>query len=110
MSVDRRRLLAAGLTAAGASLLVPGRAAAAAPQYPTNRAPLRPAPFIRLPPGAVRAQGWLATQLTRQLTDLCGQYAAREVHRRLRQRRAVRRRRHGGPPLVNCLIRDGELV
>ncbi|HTF09877.1 MAG TPA: RICIN domain-containing protein [Asanoa sp.] len=75
MPLDRRRLLAAGLTAAGGSLLL-ARPASAAPQYPTNRAPLRPAAFLRLPPGAVRAQGWLATQLSRQVTGLCGQYAA----------------------------------
>lgn len=46
-----------------------GRAAA---HYTPNRAPLRPAAFLRLPPGAVRPHGWLATQLDRQVNGLNG--------------------------------------
>lgn len=78
--IPRRTLLAGGLgMAAGASLGV-GRAAAApatgpsgagAP-YPGNRAPLRQAAFVRLPPGSTTAGGWLATQLHKQLTGLNG--------------------------------------
>src|SRR5690349_10251566 len=37
-----------------------------------NRAPLQPVAYLRLKPGAVRAQGWLATQLEHQVTGLCG--------------------------------------
>nr|WP_307865567.1 RICIN domain-containing protein [Streptomyces montanisoli] len=49
-------------------------AAAGGPRYPANRAPLQPAAFLRLPPGAVRADGWLATQLAHQVDGLCGHY------------------------------------
>ncbi|HEU4425199.1 MAG TPA: beta-L-arabinofuranosidase domain-containing protein, partial [Pilimelia sp.] len=78
MSIRRRRLLAAGLSAVGGvavGAIGAQTPAAAAAGYLTNRAPLRPAAFPRLPPGAVRAQGWLATQLDRQVTGLCGQLA-----------------------------------
>jgi hypothetical protein len=40
--------------------------------YVTNRAPLRPDAFLRLPPGAVRPAGWLATQLRYQLDGIAG--------------------------------------
>ncbi|GIH10669.1 hypothetical protein Rhe02_87360 [Rhizocola hellebori] len=84
-AVNRRDLLVGGLAATllpapgpGSSLETPGQPAspglAAAPSYPNNRAPLQPAAFLRLPPGAVRAQGWLATQLDRQVNGLCGRY------------------------------------
>ncbi len=65
--------MASGIVALATSQTAP--AVAAAPAYPVNRAPLQPAAFLRLPPGAVRAQGWLATQLTRQLQGLCGRFA-----------------------------------
>ncbi len=42
--------------------------------YWPNIAPLQAAAFYRLPPGSVKAQGWLATQLQLQLNGLCGQY------------------------------------
>ncbi|MDQ7903963.1 RICIN domain-containing protein [Phytohabitans sp. ZYX-F-186] len=60
MSINRRQLLmgAAALPLAGT--------------FPVNRAPLRPAAYLRLPPGAVRARGWLSTQLARQVTGLNG--------------------------------------
>jgi hypothetical protein len=65
----RRRTFLAGTAATAGAVLLP-RPAAASPR----RAPLRPAAFLRLPPGAVRPQGWLATQLDRQRTGLCGRY------------------------------------
>ena len=42
--------------------------------YVPNRAPLQPVPFQKLPPGAVRAGGWLAQQLALQVDGLCGRY------------------------------------
>lgn len=65
MRVQRRTFLAAGALTAGAALLPRPAAAAPAPRQPT---------FRRLPPGAVRPDGWLATQLDHQLTGLCGRY------------------------------------
>jgi hypothetical protein len=43
--------------------------------YTPNASPLQPAAFLRLPPGAVTARGWLAGQLRLQLDGLCGHYA-----------------------------------
>ncbi|GAA4445213.1 RICIN domain-containing protein [Phytohabitans houttuyneae] len=65
MSMNRRQLLVVGAAGLAATAL-PATPAAA------NRSPLRPAAFHRLPPGAVRAQGWLSTQLARQVTGLGG--------------------------------------
>src|SRR5437588_9395759 len=63
------------LLSGGAIMTTTGVAAAATgAQYPVNRAPLRPAAFLRLPPGSVRPAGWLATQLDYQLTGLNGRY------------------------------------
>ncbi|GAB3406323.1 hypothetical protein GCM10027569_16680 [Flindersiella endophytica] len=39
-----------------------------------NRAPLKPAAFLRVPVGSVRPQGWLAKQLAYELDGLCGRY------------------------------------
>jgi hypothetical protein len=77
--MNRRTLLKTGLGAVGAAVVAgpvvpPSGPAAAAASYPGNRAPLQPAPFLRLPPGAVQAQGWLATQLGYQVDGLCGRY------------------------------------
>lgn len=82
MSIRRRTFLkgtllaAGGVVAAGAGTLVSPAVASAAttPRYTVNRAPLQPAAYLRLPPGAVRPQGWLATQLDRQLDGLNGRY------------------------------------
>ena len=73
MSVRRRSFLA-GVGGALVAAAVPLPAFAAAAQYPLNRAPLQPAAFLRLPPGAVRPAGWLATQLNYQVNGLNGQY------------------------------------
>ncbi|MET9223271.1 RICIN domain-containing protein [Streptomyces sp. NPDC003300] len=43
--------------------------------YAPNAAPLAPTAFLRLPPGAVTARGWLDGQLRLQLAGLCGRYA-----------------------------------
>ncbi|OLF11995.1 hypothetical protein BLA60_08140 [Actinophytocola xinjiangensis] len=67
MPVPRRTFLAGGAIAVG-TLLTPGAAA-------DRRADtLRPPAFQRLLPGAVRAQGWLATQLDRQREGLNGRF------------------------------------
>jgi hypothetical protein len=41
--------------------------------YYSNRAPLQPVPFQKLPPGAIKPDGWLLGQLRLQLTGLNGQ-------------------------------------
>jgi hypothetical protein len=84
-AIGRRGFLKGALLAAGAAAL-PTTAAAApakhkskptdasAAQYPVNLAPLQPAAFLRLPPGAVTPAGWLATQLDYQVNGLNGRY------------------------------------
>ncbi|MFD9739843.1 RICIN domain-containing protein [Umezawaea sp. NPDC059074] len=74
MSIARRTLLRGGLLTAGGALLRAPAAQAAAPLYPVNRSPLRPSAYLRLPPGAAKATGWLATQLDRQVSGLNGRY------------------------------------
>jgi hypothetical protein len=78
------------LAAAGAAHAVPASSApvnaparsasAVAPArgglYSPNAAPLAPTAFLRLPPGAVTARGWLDGRLRQQLAGLCGQYAS----------------------------------
>ncbi|GLY96924.1 RICIN domain-containing protein [Actinoplanes sp. NBRC 103695] len=68
----RRTLLAGAAAAVPVASLIASPAAAAAPGYVVNRAPLRPDALIRLTPGSTRATGWLATQLNYQLTGLNG--------------------------------------
>jgi hypothetical protein len=76
MGIDRRTFLASGLTVLGGAAVTTATAtqarAAAGSQYLTNRSPLQPEAFVRLPPGAVEPAGWLATQLDRQLHGLNG--------------------------------------
>jgi len=43
-----------------------------APLYTENRAPLRANPFIELPLGAIRPEGWLREMLLRQKTGATG--------------------------------------
>src|SRR5215472_11227690 len=76
MSVRRRSFLAGvGGALVAATVTRPAFAAGSgSPQYPLNRAPLQPAAFLRLPPGAVQPAGWLATQLDHQVNGLNGQY------------------------------------
>ncbi|MEY9856385.1 hypothetical protein ABH935_001989 [Catenulispora sp. GAS73] len=85
VSLTRRALLrTSALTAAalttGPSLTSSASAATArlAPAggglYTPNAAPLAPTALLRLPPGAVRASGWLAGQLQLQVDGLCGKY------------------------------------
>ena len=53
-------------------LLLATTAATAAAPYANNRAPLREKPFVKLPLGAIRAEGWLRDQLQRQADGLTG--------------------------------------
>jgi hypothetical protein len=43
--------------------------------YIQNRAPLQPVPFQKLPPGAIKADGWLLGQLNMQINGLNGKLA-----------------------------------
>lgn len=43
--------------------------------YPVNRAPLAPAPLLKLPSGSIRPQGWIETLLTAQKNGLNGHLA-----------------------------------
>ncbi len=79
MTISRRRFVSsAALTAAGlvasARLGATPAAAATGPLYTPNAAPLAPTAFLRLPPGSVKANGWLAGQLQAQLGGLSGRY------------------------------------
>ncbi len=88
--MKRRDFLKTTLAAAGGTALAglpgtkagaAGEAAQAVPKvsamkaggwYTPNRAPLRPTPFSKLPPGAVTPHGWLRTQLLLQAEGLNG--------------------------------------
>lgn len=78
MPVPRRSFLkataATGLVVGSGIGTADVAVAAPAPPYVANRAPLQPAPLLRLPPGSAKADGWLATQLRRQLDGLNGRY------------------------------------
>src|SRR6185312_12391965 len=81
MSMKRRDFLKRSVLAAGGGGALLGfigttriAYAAASGLYWPNRSPLQPAAFYRLPPGSVKAQGWLAGQLQLQLAGLCGTY------------------------------------
>ncbi|MEV6272745.1 beta-L-arabinofuranosidase domain-containing protein [Kribbella sp. NPDC051936] len=82
--MPRRDFLGVSLAAAAVMTAVdPAPAEAAHPSgppagrgghYVPQRAPLRPVPFQKLPPGAIEARGWLAQQLDLQVNGLCGRY------------------------------------
>ncbi|GCF07122.1 RICIN domain-containing protein [Dictyobacter arantiisoli] len=80
MTMERREFLKRGLLTAGGLALIGheitfSRVAHAATGgfYTPNLSPLQPASFYRLPPGSIKAQGWLANQLHLQLNGLNGQ-------------------------------------
>ncbi|WP_116043313.1 beta-L-arabinofuranosidase domain-containing protein [Amycolatopsis palatopharyngis] len=92
-AVGRRRFLGGLALAGGAALVSTGlpmpvagaaeggiRTATGGPRpsrgghYVPNEAPLQPVPFQKLPPGAVRARGWLRQQLDLQVNGLSGRY------------------------------------
>ncbi|MGX1508130.1 UNVERIFIED_CONTAM: hypothetical protein RKD43_006755 [Streptomyces graminofaciens] len=86
--MERRTFLTGTVAVAGGAALsgmaaLPAQAAAPRPpvrlvgrrdaaHYPQNHAPLRAAPFLRLPPGSVTPRGWLREQLDLQLDGLGG--------------------------------------
>jgi Beta-L-arabinofuranosidase, GH127/Ricin-type beta-trefoil lectin domain-like len=89
MPLNRRQFVATAVAGAAGLTLPLARGAYAAPSRPADRvapapgglytpnaAPLAPTAFLRLPPGAVTAGGWLDGELRRQLAGLCGQYAS----------------------------------
>ncbi|GAA4494468.1 hypothetical protein GCM10023191_033680 [Actinoallomurus oryzae] len=89
--MERRTFLRRGLAAGGGALIGPAvtrpaaaerrdgvrivrtvEAPSAGGHYTPNRNPLRPEPFLRLPPGSVRPGGWLRRQLDLQVEGLNG--------------------------------------
>jgi hypothetical protein len=81
--LNRRQFLSTALTVTVASAATSTTASASpaarvAPArgglYSPNAAPLQPTAFLKLPPGAVTARGWLAGQLRLELDGLCGRY------------------------------------
>ncbi|MFD5984461.1 RICIN domain-containing protein [Streptomyces cyaneofuscatus] len=85
MPLNRRQLIttavatavATGTSSRWATAATPHRhrmAAAPGGHYSPNAAPLHPTAFLKLPPGKVKAHGWLAGQLKLQLEGLCGRY------------------------------------
>ncbi|MFD8057916.1 RICIN domain-containing protein [Streptomyces cyaneofuscatus] len=85
MPLNRRQLIttavatavATGTSSRWATAATPHRhrvAAAPGGHYSPNAAPLHPTAFLKLPPGRVKARGWLAGQLKLQLEGLCGRY------------------------------------
>lgn len=85
MPLNRRQLITTAVATAVATGASGRWATAATPvrhqvpaapggHYSPNAAPLHPTAFLKLPPGKVKARGWLAGQLRLQLEGLCGRY------------------------------------
>ncbi|WP_405510173.1 glycoside hydrolase family 127 protein [Streptomyces cyaneofuscatus] len=85
MPLNRRQLITTAVATAVATGTSSRWATAATPHlhrvaaapgghYSPNAAPLHPTAFLKLPPGKVKARGWLAGQLKLQLEGLCGRY------------------------------------
>ncbi|MFJ1789271.1 RICIN domain-containing protein [Streptomyces anulatus] len=85
MPLNRRQLITTAVATAVATGATSRWATAATPDrhrmpvargghYSPNAAPLHPTAFLKLPPGRVKARGWLAGQLKLQLEGLCGRY------------------------------------
>ncbi|AQG79421.1 beta-L-arabinofuranosidase domain-containing protein [Spirosoma montaniterrae] len=56
-----------------ATLIATAQTRSSVAPYLNNRAPLRPNPYIELPLGAIKPQGWLNEMLVRQKTGMTGQ-------------------------------------
>lgn len=69
----KRTFWLAGLLSLGFATLLAGQPQTAASNYPNNRYPLLPKPYIELPLGSIEARGWLHEMLLRQKNGASGQ-------------------------------------
>lgn len=74
MVISRRTFVRGAALAVATAPLISRAASAAGGLYTPNAAPLAPTAFLRLPPGSVRAAGWLNEQLHMELGGLTGRY------------------------------------